>query len=52
MYFIRGPKMHLTWGRLLAGVLSISIFVCLVLYNSLETQTFEHKRSYDDQQVC
>ncbi|VBB29288.1 unnamed protein product [Acanthocheilonema viteae] len=42
--------MHLTWCRLLAGVLSISVFVCLILYNSLETQTFEHKRSYQDQQ--
>ncbi|CAG9535948.1 unnamed protein product [Cercopithifilaria johnstoni] len=43
--------MHLTWGRLLAGVLSISVFVCLILYNSLETQTFEHNRSYEHQEL-
>uniref|UniRef100_A0AAF5PSH8 Alpha-mannosidase n=3 Tax=Wuchereria bancrofti TaxID=6293 RepID=A0AAF5PSH8_WUCBA len=43
--------MHLTWSRLLAAVLSISIFVCLILYNSLETQTFEHRRNYEDQQL-
>ncbi|EJD74390.1 glycosyl hydrolase family 38 protein [Loa loa] len=43
--------MHLSSGRLLAGVLSISVFVCLILYNSLETQTFEHQRNYEDQQL-
>uniref|UniRef100_A0A915PNV7 Alpha-mannosidase n=1 Tax=Setaria digitata TaxID=48799 RepID=A0A915PNV7_9BILA len=42
---------HLSWSRLLLVVLSISIFVCLILYNSLETQTFDQKRTYEDQQV-
>uniref|UniRef100_A0A0R3RZZ4 Alpha-mannosidase n=1 Tax=Elaeophora elaphi TaxID=1147741 RepID=A0A0R3RZZ4_9BILA len=51
MYFVHGPKMHLTWSRLLIGILSISVFVCLILYNSLEMQTFEQKLNYEDQKL-